>query len=61
MSPSHLLRPDENDAGVSVYREANGFFTISDAFTGQQVELSPDLAEMVAKIIRKASALAEAA
>lgn len=55
MTAQHLIQTDENDEEISVWREANGRFTISDKYKGnpQTVELSPDLAEEIANAILK--------
>jgi hypothetical protein len=53
MQPKQYLRPSENPEQVSVWREANGGFTIRDTFTRQQVELPEPLAEEIAKLIQQ--------
>jgi len=59
MTAQHLIQADENDECISVWREANGSFTIQDRFNENgglampQVEISADLAEEIANAILK--------
>ena len=59
MTAQQLIRPDENDERISVWREENGRFSIRDMWdrdrnkVDPEIQLNPDLAEEIANAILK--------